>query len=189
MPRTQALLERIAAVLERSRNKQLHADALVLVFNLTSVRPYTQAPALSALHLRVPTNSGEWLPAADTLFSAAWPGTLGGQVERLIDEAAGVSADLDDLKTALLAPPKAFGFRIEPIDRWVRFLSRIGVQDGLRPLDVTPTIGDRQGIWWAQSLAATVVLPPADHARWDVAVRTWPHVPRYRTPTTGSPAA
>ena len=179
MPRTQALLERIAAVLERSRNKQVHADALVLVFNLTSVRPYTQAPALSALHLRVPTKSGDWLPAADTVFSAPWPGTLGGPVERLIDEAAGVSADLDELRSALLAPPKAFGFRVDPIDPWVRFLSRIGVQDGLRPLDVTPTIGDRQGIWWAQSFAATVALPPADHTRWDAVVRSWPHLPRY----------
>lgn len=179
MPRTQALLERIAAVLERSRNKQVHADALVLVFNLTSVRPYTQAPALSALHLRVPTKSAEWRPAADTVFSAPWPGTLGGSVEQLIDEAAGVSADLDNLRLALLAPPSAFGFRLDPIDHWVRFLSRIGVQDGLRPLDATPAIGDRQGYWWAQSFAATVGLPPADHARWDAVVRSWPHVPRY----------
>ena len=179
MPRTQALLERIAAVLERSRNKQVHADALVLVFNLTSVRPYTQAPALSALHLRVPTGTGEWRLAADAVFSAPWLGTLGALVERLIGEAAGVSADLDDLRAALLAPPGEFGFRLDPIGTWVSFLSRIGVRDGLRPLDVTPAIGDHQGSWWAESFAARVVLPPADHARWDPVVRSWPDAPRY----------
>ena len=179
MPRTQALLERIAAVLERSRDKQVHADALVLVFNLTSVRPYSQAPALSALHLRVRTRAGEWRPAADAVFSAPWPGTLGTLVERLIDEAAGASADLDDLRAALLATPKDFAFRIDPIGDWVRFLRRIGVQDGLRPLDVTPDIGDRQGYWWTGSFPATVSLPPEDHARWDAAVQRWPDTPRY----------
>lgn len=180
MPRTQALLERIASILQRRRDKQLHADALVLVFNLTKRRSYTQEPSLDALHLRVPTGaSGQWLPAAATVFSAPWPGTLGTLVERLIDEAAGGCADLEDLRAALLAPPREFGFRVEPIDDWVGFLRRIGVQDGLRPIDATPTIGDRQGIWWAGSFPATVSLPPEDHARWDEAVRRWPRPPNY----------
>jgi len=179
MPRTQALLERIASILERRRDKQLHADALVLVFNLTKRRSYTQEPSLDALHLRVPTRLGKWLPAADTIFSAPWPGTMGTLVERLIDEAAGGSADLENLRSALLAPPKEFGFRIEPIDDWTGFLRRIGVQDGLRPIDATPTIGDQQGGWWTGSFPATVSLPPEDHARWDEAVRRWPRPPNY----------
>lgn len=178
LPRTQSLLERIATVLARRRDKQLHADALRLVFNLTSARTYAQTPALSALNLRVPTNAGDWRPAAEAVFSAAWPGTLGAEVERLLAEAAGASSDLDDLAARLLAPPAAFGFRVEPLAAWVGFLRRIGVVDGLRPIDVTPSLGDQQGHTWP-SFTGRVAVPPADHARWDRRVEEWRPRPSY----------
>ncbi|OYW40755.1 MAG: hypothetical protein B7Z35_00745 [Hydrogenophilales bacterium 12-61-10] len=171
MPRTQALLARLAAVLPHTRDKQVHADALRLVFNLTAKRQYTQAPAISALHLLVPTRSGDWLPAGETLFSASWTDTLGNVVERLIGEAAGASADIDALSGRLLVSAVEFPFRIESLPMWVAFLRRVGVRDGLPPIDVTPSISDQQGQWWSWGFASAVKLPAADHARWDPALR------------------
>ena len=171
MPRTQALLARLAAVLPHTRDKQVHADALRLVFNLTAKRQYTQAPPVSALHILLPTCSGDWLPAGETLFSASWTDTLGSVVEKLIGEAAGASTDVEVLRGRLLVSPVEFTFRIESLPSWVAFLRRVGVRDGLPPIDVTPSIGDQQGQWWTWGLATAVKLPPADHARWDPALR------------------
>ncbi len=171
MPRTQALLARLASVLQHTRDKQVHADALRLVFNLTAKRQYTQSPAISALHILVPTRSGDWLPAGETLFSSSWPDTLGSVVERLISEAAGASTDIDGLSDRLLAPPVEFSFRIESPQMWVSFLRRVGVRDGLPPIDVTPSIGDQQGQWWTRDFATAVNLPEADYVRWDPALR------------------
>lgn len=171
MPRTQALLARLAAVLPLTRDKQVHADALRLLFNLTGRRQYAQTPAVSDLHILVPTRSGDWLPAGETLFSASWTDTLGSTVERLIGEAAGASADIDALRGRLLVSPGEFPFRIESLPMWVAFLRRVGVRDGLPPIDITPSIGDQQGQWWTWGLATAVKLPAADHARWDPALR------------------
>ncbi len=171
MPRTQALLARLAAVLPHTRDKHVHADALRLVFNLTAKRQYTQAPAVSSLHILLPTRSGDWLPAGETLFSASWTDTLGSVVERLIGEAAGASADIEGLSGRLLVSPVEFPFRIESLPMWVAFLRRIGVRDGLPPIDVTPSIGDSHGHWWTWGFGTAVKLPAADHARWAPALR------------------
>ena len=171
MPRTQALLARLAAVLPYTRNKQVHADALRLVFNLTAKRQYTQAPPVSALHLLLPTRSGDWLPAEETLFSASWTDTLGSVVEKLIGEAAGASADIEGLRGRLLVSPVEFKYQIESLPLWIGFLRRVGVRDGLPPIDVTPSIGDKQGQWWTSGFATAVKLPKADYERWDPALR------------------
>ena len=170
MPRTQSLLERISVVLRRSKNKQMHADALKLVFNLTGVRSYSQTPAVSDLNLRVPTVSGQWRPADEAVFSASWPGTLGESLEALIDDAAGVSEDLEALRGHLLGSPAEFGFRLGPLAAWVSFLRQVGVRDGLPPIEVSPEVGDKQGWWWTQFFPRTVPMPEADHARWDPVV-------------------
>lgn len=179
MPRTQSILERLATVLRETRDKQVHADALRLVYSLTTVRPYAQSPKVSELHLRVPTVGGDWRPAEEAVFSAAWPGTLGDQLERLILESTGASSDLEDLAARLLAPPDTFGFRIEPLPTWLAFLRRIGVGDGLQPIDVTPSIADQSGHWWPQFFHSVVDLPTEDHARWDPLVQQIHQRPSY----------
>lgn len=136
VPRTRDLLERIARVLARRRDKQLHADALRLVFNLTSGRPYSQDPRLDSLNLRVPTRAGEWIPASDALFSEHWPGTLGRQLERLIRQSSGLSSELEGLSARLLANPDAFGFRLDSLEVWTAFLRTVGVCDGIWPEDL-----------------------------------------------------
>jgi hypothetical protein len=180
LPRTRDLLERIGKVLARRRDKQLHADALRLVYNLTATRPYTQEPALHALNLRVPTTAGEWLPAARVRFSGAWPTTHGLQLERLLRQAGGVSADLDELGSSLLAPPAAFGFRLDSPEAWVGFLTRVGVADGLWPIDVAASETVlRPGWWWTSGFGDALTLPEADRIRWRPLIESSPVRPNY----------
>lgn len=166
MPRTQAILERLADVLARSRDKQKHLDALRLVYNLTAVRSYTQSPKVSELHLRVPTTSGDWIPAEEAVFSASWPNTLGGELEQLIFEANGVSPDLEGLARRLVAQPDRLGFHLDSIDAWTTFLRKVGVGDGLQPVAVPSVSGDHEGSWWRDRIADHTQLPAADDERW-----------------------
>ena len=171
LPRTRDILERLARVLADRTGQRLHADALRLVFNLTSTRPYTQEPRLDALNLRVPTASGEWRPAARVRFSGAWPGTLGPQLARLVSQAAGASPDLVMLADGFLAAPSTFGFRVEPVEPWIAFLRRIGVADGLEPVPCGSVAVTHPGWWWTSpSLPAAASLSPGERASWTAAL-------------------
>jgi hypothetical protein len=96
-------------------------------------RPARQL-GLDEIGLTVPLANGEWVPAAEALFSAKWPTTAGAQVETLIRGAAGVSDDIVALQSALLAPPADVLPAGDDIRVWVRFLRRIGVTDWLVPM-------------------------------------------------------
>jgi hypothetical protein len=163
--RRQSLFERIRDLLEKSNSKRIRSDALRLVFNLAEAGSYTQRPALSNLNLRVPTEGG-WLPAARARFSEAWPETDGGHLRQLITGPAGQVPELAALTERMLLPPVDWGFRLDP-ERWVPFLRRIGVRDGLWPIALRASVGDYTGgSWTAPAVAKWAGLRAEDAASW-----------------------
>lgn len=180
LPRTRDLLERIARILARRRDKQLHADALRLVYNLTSGRPYSGEPGLEALNLRVPTTRGKWIPASDGRFSEAWTATLGPRLSKLIRQSAAASNELGGIADRLLARPDDFGFRIDSMDRWTTFLRAVGVRDGLWPVDLGVRELSQQGVWWtSSSLSLAVPLHEDQRVAWNRALTDFAHRPSY----------
>jgi hypothetical protein len=172
LPRTADIFERLAAVLQGSRDRQLHESALRFAFNLTRGRRYGGRPALRELNLRVPVLSGDWIGASDALFSAGWPGTLGTDLERLLTLTAGASAALDAMRPRILVRPTDFEPRPDPIEDWVAFLVEIGVRDGLWPMAVDTKLRDRQGYWWASAdIADEVELPEQEKTAWVAELR------------------
>ena len=180
LPRSREILQRLARILSTRRDKGLHADALRFAYNLTQVRPELQHEPMDGLHLRVPTLSGRWVEARDARFSDEWPGTLGPTLSKLIDQAAGVSADLDALASARLAPPGAFGFRVDSIERWTAFLRRIGVRDGLEPVECASKMRLAQGHQWMSSAFGDAVeLSRAEREMWMARLQASPDRPHH----------
>lgn len=166
--RRQGLFERIRDVLAKSTSKQVRGDALRLVFNLEAAGTYRQKPAIWELNLRVPTASG-WTPAAQARFSESWLGTQGASLSRLIELAAGKSPELEALSPKMLLPPTSWGFRLDP-QKWIPFLRRVGVRDGLWPTHGA-LVGDYPGWQWQPATVARWAgLREEDAATWIPAV-------------------
>jgi hypothetical protein len=90
------------------------------------------AAAVAEINVHVPARRG-WIRASEALFSA-WPGTAGRELEDLFERAAGCSRELDEQARNLLIPYAEWRIAAGDRDRWVRFLTRAGVVDHLRPV-------------------------------------------------------
>ncbi|MCS0505140.1 sacsin N-terminal ATP-binding-like domain-containing protein [Ancylobacter mangrovi] len=123
-------------------------DALIWAFRVARRGAHGLDEALKAARLYVPARTG-WRPAAECAFSEAWT-SRGQALERYLTEAAAVSRDAERALDFLLAPwaewPKA-----EPdqtLTDWRRFLDKLEVRDGLRPIAAAiPESGTPNWVW------------------------------------------
>ncbi len=90
---------------------------------------------LREARIRVPTRSGQWIDAADALFSGNWSDE-GRRLETIARELTEKSPDARALEAAFVADPGAGPFPADEQARseWTKFLSACGVKDGLRPI-------------------------------------------------------
>lgn len=139
-PRLREVFDQVGRRIKAARGKvaeQVYADALRFVHGLQSRDQRAMQVQIGDLGLLVPTRGG-WRRAAEARFSALWPGTLGQDFERFLDEAGPDHPEIQLLRAALLRPPELWGFRLQPVG-WVDFLRRAGVKEGLWPDDVLST--------------------------------------------------
>ncbi len=140
--RTQDVLEAVGRILTSRRTEAVLQEALFFVFRL---RDRTSGkPALDELGLHVPTTAG-WVPAREALFGTPWPKTMGTALSHLIQTTASVSPSMTALEARFLRPPDEWLPQTHSIDEWTTFLSRLGVRDGLWPIEVGPTPFRRHG--------------------------------------------
>ena len=135
-----SVLMHLAAVLGQSKDKRVHGDALGFAFALLKGRR-PQTPALEDMGFRLPTVAGTLISAKDGVFSAQWPGTAGGALQQLIQDAAPVSSALAGLEQRLLTDPNGWPFEGGSVSAWRDFLRETGVDDGLWPIPVSPATG------------------------------------------------
>lgn len=87
----------------------------------------------------VPTVSGDFIDAAEAVFSESWPKeTLGQQLQKLLDCAPAEVSDFLELRSRRIAPPSHRSFKIGNTGDWVEFLTELRVQKGLHPVKKTP---------------------------------------------------
>lgn len=86
----------------------------------------------------VPTDAGDFIDAAEAVFSEIWPkDTLGHQLQKLLDSAPADVSDFLELKSRRIAPPSHRAFNRGNIRDWVEFLTELRVQKGLHPVQKT----------------------------------------------------
>lgn len=132
-----SVLVHLQSVLEQSNDKRLHGDALRFVFALLKGH-HPQTPALEDMGFRLPTVSGSLIASRDGVFSAAWPGTGGSELGRVIKDAAGLSSALTAIGERMLIGPNLWPFDGGSVPAWRDFLRETGVDDGLWPIALTP---------------------------------------------------
>lgn len=159
-----SILEHVRGVLAGSRSQTVSRDAIRLVFNLSRSAPTNMN--LAELGLRVPTVEGPWIPAAEALFSAAWPGTRGEDLALIANTPAERSIELSALSRRLIASPSELPGAAENTAAWVDFLTRVGVSD------VLPTIEYKEArTLYGRSLVASSFsnvpeMPPGVTEQW-----------------------
>ncbi|RYG89581.1 MAG: DUF3883 domain-containing protein [Alphaproteobacteria bacterium] len=123
-------------------------DALVWAFRVARRGAQGLDDALKAASLHVPAR-GEWRPAAECAFSEAWT-SRGQALERYLTEAAVVSRDARYALDRLIAPWADWPLA-EPdqtLTEWRRFLDKLEVRDGLRPIAAAISAnGTPNGVW------------------------------------------
>jgi len=182
---TRGILEHIRTVLAESKSRRVAEDALRFVFNLSRSGARIKTD-LAALNLRVPTADGQWIPAADCLFSAQWPGTTGEEISVIASTPAERSAELHALALRLLAPPSRLMKPSDSIAEWIGFLRRIGVGEVL-PLS---SARDSRHIYGSGLTRATLAAVPGlpakirenwEHSLPDASAASYPYTPYVST--------
>lgn len=133
---SEALLTRISQIVERDETKKVRTAGLRWAFAIWRRSVLVSRPiALSTTYrLFVPTIDGEFIRAADAIFSASWPDrTLGHQLQQFLELAPPGSKDIDTVRARRIAPPSSAVFGTRLIEQWTDFLHGLGVQRGLQP--------------------------------------------------------
>lgn len=166
------VLQHLVEVLRASRDKRLHGEALRFVFNLQKGK-LPQRPTLDEMAFRVPTASGALVPATEAVFSAAWPGTYGQEMEGLIAQAGPVSSAIASIGERLLVPPHTWPFEFSAAGAWREFLRGAGVRDGLWPTPTGPeSLRDNGDELHPSKLSARFDLAEPTAAMWRAAAAT-----------------
>lgn len=123
----------LQSALGRNPSSDRRTEALVWAFEIWKSAKDTVEEALRSANLYVPTQGG-WINAADASFSDSWT-SIGSSVESYLIEAAVLSNDCKSSGQALLISWSSWPKGESDTKRdWVRFLTAIGVTDGLRPV-------------------------------------------------------
>jgi len=167
---TRELLEQLSRIMRKSKSQPLWQDALRWTYNLRKAARYSRAPELGTVQLRVPSTAG-WVPAKSALFSAGWPGTVGAEMARFIDEAGSTSEEVAELGRQLLVSPDDWPFAIDDLPSWADFLRRVGVRDGLWPQEIGPANLERYGYQFdPRWLADDLGLGETEVAEWEAGI-------------------
>jgi len=138
------VLTNLETTLGRSPTEIRRRDALIWAFRVWKIGAAGIEEALKAAKLQVPTLGG-WQPATNSSFSAAWT-PAGQMLEAYLTEGALVSKDCEAAHKQLLVPwgewPSIGAAPVLP--DWRRFLERLGVEDGMRPVGASIR---RHGSW------------------------------------------
>lgn len=161
---TRSILEHVRGVLAGSRSKAVSRDAIRLVFNLSRSAPTNMN--LAELGLRVPTVEDRWIPAAEALFSAGWPGTRGEDLALIANTPATRSIELSALSSRLIATPSELPGAADNTAAWVDFLRRIGISDLLRPTEYREARRLYGRSLVASSLSNVPAMPAAVAEQW-----------------------
>jgi hypothetical protein len=168
--RRRELRELLRSVLASDRDHSVYAAALEFAYRLTDDGTEQSAPKSAELNLRVPTQSGEWLPAPNAVFSSSWGTSDAASLEDLLRMTAKDSAELRAYQDDLLAVPERWPFPID-VSSFGKFLAGLGVKDGLWPTYHQPATTRRTGYeWHPQWLAREVGLSPEAAAAWEADV-------------------
>lgn len=136
---SEAVLARISQIVQNEAVKRLRSAGLRWAFAIWRRSSASGRPvALGPQHrLFVPAADGSYIPATDAIFSGSWPDdTMGPRVQDFLSVAPADCADLLAVRRRLLAPTSASVFGARRSEQWARFLTGIGVQQGLRPVAV-----------------------------------------------------
>ena len=123
----------LKTALGKRANTNRRKEALDWAFRVWRTADTRVVEALKGAGLYVPTLSG-WHPADRAMFSSSWTRT-GRVLESYLVAAAEVSRDCRDARDLLLVRHQDWPVSVKDAKRnWKRFLERIGVVDGLRPV-------------------------------------------------------
>jgi hypothetical protein len=131
------VLSQLSMLLRRDGRKGARAAGLRWAFQVwrrprEGGRPFKLQPQHRFF---VPTEEGRFIEATDAVFSEKWPSeTLGDSLQRFLDSAPPDSPDLIDLRRRKIAAPSHYAFNRGTRDQWVEFLTELGVQRGLHPI-------------------------------------------------------
>lgn len=128
---TEEIFRSISGILKKTKSEKIFKDALLWVFKIhNSVS--TKYP-LHKMNLKVPTKSG-WEFAENAYFSQSWKTENGKTLEAFLRHTKGIAYELEEIGETLLVSPRAWPEKISNFEDWKDFLSDIGVQDGLKPI-------------------------------------------------------
>jgi hypothetical protein len=152
--------ELFAVIARALRNKPSSArsrDSLQWIYRFTENRDAVPWAEISAVDLRVPTKTGEWIPARTALFSAAWGDDESHLLEELIARASGVSNELAELERRFVCSPDEWPFPVKDEVSFAEFLRQVGVRRGLWPEEIPRSLIDNDGRWFEDVSAITSV--------------------------------
>ncbi|MGY1829060.1 sacsin N-terminal ATP-binding-like domain-containing protein [Geodermatophilus sp. SYSU D01180] len=129
-----SVAEHLRVVLSETSSVIAHREGLRFLFNLQRSRPSGSLP-LADSGIRLPSVSGDLVPASGALFSQHWPGTRGADLHA-VASAGDVAAELAELSLRLLPDPRALLRSTDDLPTWVAFLRRLGVSDLLPVLEI-----------------------------------------------------
>jgi len=183
-----AVLSHLGRLLATTKSTRTYAQALSWVY-AQETASRSKISDLSRLGLRVPTDGGRWIPAAEAVFSPGWKTPRAKTLADLVKHAADRSPTVRAVGEAAIRPAADWPFRIRDVDAFRDFLNRCGVKDGLFPVGLRPrTPGKMDGEWFEPAVIAAryglddpVWAAHAEESRAGV----WLAGPR--TPYTGEP--
>lgn len=139
--------------------------ALRWAFDVWRAEPQRAEPILPKLDLHVETRDG-WVAARLSCFSEGWTRT-GRTLETFLAEAASLSQACQDARGTLLVTDAAWVPTTEAMRReWVRFLSIVGVNDGLTPVASVDVPESGWPNWTWHNLIRSEVPAVGRDARW-----------------------
>ncbi len=136
---SEIVLTRISQVVQSEATRAVRSSGLRWAFAVWRRSVAVRRPvALSTQYrLFVPTMTGDFIPAADAVFSASWPeDMLGRRLQALLEASPDGCSDLQTVAERRLAATSASLFGTKRTADWATFLEGVGVQRGLRPVGI-----------------------------------------------------
>jgi hypothetical protein len=149
----------------------LRWEALTAMMRIVTAEDTADGVVLE-LPTLVPARAG-WIRASTAYFSSRWAGEASLGLDRLFDDAAGLSAELDTHAGRRLVPFADWEVKAGDRDAWVKFLRKSGVVDHLRPVPAFAGTAPREmGYMLAPALARRAGLPTGQTAAWERRMQT-----------------
>ena len=160
-------------------------EALVAMMKIVKADD-TSDRVVTELNPLVPTREG-WSRANVSYFSGRWAGANSTNLERLFEQAHGISAELDAHARFLLRPYADWDLPAQDRKTWADFLRKAGVVDHLRPV---PAITGTAPRAYPSSLPAALVrragLPANQTQAWGALMAAQRYLPNPHTDYTAS---